>query len=131
VIDARDSRRDIDALLVSHAIPVEWLDVVEDVQAWCTENSIEDDNPFRPAKCFYTVDRCYILIAAVQTDEVIASSKDRMRRDGFGVELGLLTSDSMYLKHLVLHEIAAFKLQTSDQLARDRWAFEQLYAAAA
>lgn len=85
----------------------------------------------RPAKCFYTRDRCYIVIAAIQTDDVIASSKDRMLAEGFGAELELLNSDLMYLKHLVLHEIAAFKLQTSDQVARDRWAFEQLYAAAA
>lgn len=116
----------IDVVLARYRIPPEWCEVVDDVLDWCRQNGIDDDDPFRAAKCFYTPAKCHIVLSAIQTDDLIAGGKSRMLCDGLGDEVARLDTDVRYLLHLVLHEVAAFTLQVSDQLARDRWAFDEM-----
>jgi hypothetical protein len=61
-----------------------------------------------------------------QTDAMISSAKGAMLYRGFEDKLAALDSDRSYLVHLMLHEIACFTLQTSDQEPRDEWAFQEM-----
>ena len=49
-----------------------------------------------------------------------------MEHHGFDAEVASLNTDHRYLLHLVLHETAAFKLQSAKQAERDEWAFAEL-----
>ena len=57
---------------------------------------------------------------------MIRSAKALMVLDGFEVEVARLDTNESYLTHLVLHEIACFVLQSTDQRVRDEWAFSEL-----
>lgn len=125
-INANSERQAIDQILLAQDIPIEWLVIVDDVMAWCIQNHVTENNPFRAAKVFYSPDRCFIVLAEEQTDSMIAGTKALLLNLGMESSLSMLHNDRTYLQHLVLHEVAAFKLQTSDQYKRSAWAFEML-----
>ena len=61
-----------------------------------------------------------------QTDSMIESAKSLMALNGLEEEVENLRDDTLYLLHLLLHEIACFKLQDTEQTSRDQWAFEEM-----
>lgn len=127
MIRASEHREMLETMLARYGLPPTSLEIVPDVQAWSHANGVEERNPSRAAKCFYAPDApCHIVMRDEQTDSMIASAKAAMLTHGFVDELEALDSDLAYLKHLMLHEIACQTLQTSEQEARDEWAFMEL-----
>jgi hypothetical protein len=103
-------------------------EIVSDVAARATELGCRDSNPFRSAKCLRRSDGTVrILLLAELGDDEIEPMKSAMILRGFKEEVGrLLTSEGMLFHHLLLHEVACAVLETDDQGARDRWAFDRL-----
>jgi hypothetical protein len=130
MIKVREHLQLLQRILARHQISVECFELVPDVQEWCKARGVEERNPFRAAKCFATELSCHIVMRDVQTDSMVRSAKNSMEFDGFGAEVERLETDKQYLSHLLLHEIACFKLRTTEQAARDRWAFAELAHAA-
>jgi len=130
MINVRDHLPLVHRILERYQIPSEWFELVPDVQAWCKARGVNENNPFRAAKCFASEARCHIVMRDVQTESMVRSAKSSMELDGFVIEVERLDTDAQYLAHLLLHEIACFKLQTTEQAARDRWAFAELANAA-
>ena len=116
----------IQKILSAYGIKPEWLEITNSVQDWCVQKGIEESNPFRAAKCFLGSDSCYIVIQELQTDEMIQSSKQLMKLNGFDSETLLLNTDFKYLTHLLLHEVACYALGETEQNSRDQWAFNEL-----
>lgn len=123
----------IDTILLDHGLQPECLDLVQDVQAWCTSHGVEEPNPHRMAKCFCHWDNgeCHIVLSEALTQEMILSGKAAMECYGFHDEVQRLDTPGKFLVHLVLHEVAAHVLETTEQVPRDEWAFERVarYAA--
>ena len=126
MVDVRAHRSLLDRMLREYALEPKCLEIVPDVQAWCETNNIEERNPWRSAKCFYSKDGCHIVLCETLTDSMIASAKSLMAENGFETEVATLDTDVKYLVHLMLHEIGCFTLQTSEQRARDTWAFREM-----
>lgn len=126
MIKASEHRELLDRMLARYRLARDWLVIVPDVQAWCLANKVEERNPWRAAKCLYWPTHCRIAMRDEQTDAMISSAKGAMLYRGFDDELAGLDSDRGYLAHLMLHEIACYMLQTSEQKARDKWAFAEM-----
>ena len=118
-------------VLRQYAIGPDWLEVTVSVQDWCHQKGVDEDNPFRAAKCFLWAEKCHIVMQDVQTDAMIQSGKQHMEYDGFEFEVRELNTDFKYLLHLVLHEAACYVLRRTDQRSRDEWAFRELHKHAA
>ncbi len=115
------------AILGHYGIPRESLELSHDIQVWCCERNISESNPFRGAKCILlTPEKCHIVLRHKQTETMVLSAKHFMVQHGFETEVEALNTDAKYLAHLILHEIACFILQTTDQQKRDEWAFKEL-----
>jgi hypothetical protein len=117
----------LDRILQDHGLCPENLELVPDVQGWCHEHGVEEGNPNRQAKCFLKHDEtCHIVMVDRLTDDLIASGKAGMFANGFMSEVERLDTDVKYLAHLMLHEVACYVLRTTEQEARDTWAFERV-----
>ena len=116
----------IQSILKRYGIPIEYFELTHDIRVWCRERGIEERNSARAAKCFADAKTCHIVMREEQTAAMIRSAKDSMMLDGFEVEVSKLTTNESYLSHLLLHEIACFVLQTTEQKTRDEWAFSEL-----
>ena len=122
-----DHRELIEALLRTYNLDPQIVETVDDVAARSTELGYPDDNPFRTARSICTPEgTAYILISAEISDDMIESAKAAMAWRGFDDEVQRLSTDELFLEHLVLHEIACHVLGTGDQGPRDRWAFEHV-----
>ena len=126
MIDVRQHQNKLATILVHYGLPESSLALVPDVQAWCQTKQIEEDYPFRLAKCFYTSDTCYIVMRCQITSAMANTAKAHMELNGLGSEVEQLDSDVKFLVHLLLHEIACYSLQMSEHLERDVWAFAEL-----
>jgi len=126
MIRASNHRALLDRILTYYGLPVSSLEVVPDVQAWCMANNRPENRAGRAAKCFYDVHGCHIVMRDEQTDDMLRSAKDGMYTHGFEQVYDALDTDLKSLVHLMLHEVACFTLQTSQQEARDEWAFGEL-----
>ena len=113
------------AMLKRYDLPPETLELTKSVQDWCRARGVPEDNPFRAAKCFSTAERCHIVMQAELSASMVASAKSYMEFCGLEAQVAELNTDARYLAHLMLHEIACFKLQSIEQEARDIWAFEE------
>lgn len=127
MIRVSDYLPDVIKVLEMYGVESEWIEITSSVQDWCHENGVEEQNPFRAAKCFLLPKRCHIVIQDEQTDAMIKSGKQCMVYDGFNSEVSELDTDYKYLLHLILHEVACFVLQNTEQKIRDEWAFSELH----
>jgi len=126
MVNVQAHRSLLDRMLSDYALEPECLEIVPDVQAWCRSRNMEERNPWRSAKCLYSKDGCHIVMCETLTDSMIASAKSAMELKGFEAEVATLDTEVKYLVHLMLHEIGCFTLQTSEQEARDAWAFREM-----
>ena len=127
MIRVSDHLPQVHEILGAYGIEPNWFEITASVQDWCHQQGVEEDNPFRAAKCFLWLERCHIIIQDEQTDAMIRSGKYSMECDGFESEGRALDTDFRYLMHLILHEAACFVLQGTDQRTRDEWAFGELH----
>src|SRR3954464_8576267 len=126
-VPVADHREMLDRMLKEHGLRPDNLELVADVQASCLERGAEEKNPSRQAKCFLKHDgTCHIVMLDRLTDELIAGGKGGMLVNGFFSEVEGLNTDVKYLAHLMLHEVACYVLRTTEQEARDAWAFERV-----
>ena len=128
MIDVAGKRELIDALFRKYGLSPSY-EIVSSVMEWCLANGVPEDNPNRQAKCLCRgPDGAYhVVFRKAITEELIASSKDRMAIFcGLRDRVAALKTDDLYFQHLVLHEIACIVLDTTQQRPRDLWAFEQM-----
>ena len=127
MIQVTEHRIFIEKMLMDYNLKREWLKIVPSIQEWCQKNDVEEDHPFRIAKCICRTDGTRDLLFAEElTDDMISSAKGSMMIRGFVSEVPLLDTDFKFLIHTVLHEIACPVLRTIDQVTRDEWAFAQM-----
>ncbi len=120
-------RQLIEQLLQRHGLSPTDLEIVPDVATYSRANGIQDENPFRPAKCFWrSTGACHIVLREEMSNEMIESVKSALSFSGFNDELHRIATDEGFVRHTVLHEIACHVLRTADQETRDRWAFGQM-----
>ncbi|HEU5295351.1 MAG TPA: hypothetical protein VFU71_11215 [Burkholderiaceae bacterium] len=134
MIRASEHQALIHVLLERYGLPADCVEIVPDVRAWCLQRRIAAPKmkSERAAVSFSRGDSCAIVLRDEQTDRMIHSAKQLMELfGGYGKEVAELKDDVAYLAHLVLHEIAYFKLKTTKQDPRDKWAFQQLPGALA
>ena len=114
-------------MLRDYNLSREWLKIVPSVQEWCVKNGVNEENPFRVAKCICRTDGTGDIVLADEiTDAMINSVKGGMMFSGLFSEVASLDTDFKFMVHTVLHEIACPFLRTVDQNHRDKWAFEQM-----
>jgi hypothetical protein len=118
----------LNRILNDHGLSADTLELVPDVQRWCEANGIEENNPFRQAKCICrrSDDACRIVMLNVLSEDDIAGGKGHLDASGLAAHAAALDTDVKYLIHLMLHEVACHVLGTTEQLPRDRWAFERV-----
>ena len=122
-----DHRELIDSTLARYGLQPDQLEIVESIPDWCRANKFEDNNAHTALCLCSTADgACHILLVAELTDDDFASIKDAMVFNGFDDEVAALETPEDSLRHLLLHEIACHVLSKTDQVSRDRWAFEQM-----
>jgi hypothetical protein len=123
----------IDSILRDHGLQPDCLEIVQDVQAWCVSRGVEESDPHRMAKCFCHWDEgtCYIVLSETLSSEQVSSGKAAMEWYGLRDQVRQIDTPEKFLVHLVLHEVAAHVLKTTEQKPRDEWAFQRLarYAA--
>jgi hypothetical protein len=122
-----DHRGLLNRILADHGLSADTLELVPDVQRWCPANETEESNPFAQAKCLCRSDgACHIVMVDVLTEDAINGGKGRMDALGLMHEVAGLDTEVKYLTHLMLHEVACHVLGTTEQLPRDKWAFDRL-----
>ncbi len=123
-----DHRPLLNTVLNDYGIAPETLELVSDVQAASLAYGIGERSYARQAKCLCSFEHrsCRIIMLDVLSDEAIASGKGALEFLGFETEVTTLNSDLRYLIHLLLHEIACHILQSTEQVPRDKWAFERI-----
>src|SRR5262245_45638866 len=116
MIETRDHRQLIRDLLPKYGLDPEIIEIVENVAARSTELGYPDSNPLRAARSIRRSNgESFILLASQITDDMIESIKSALLARGFEDEVQRLTTEDLFLKHVVLHEIAAFVLGTAEQ----------------
>lgn len=116
----------INKVLDYYGIDSSRLAVVDSTFEWCKKNGVPETNSIRAAKCFANADECFIVMTDCQTDTMINQAILHMDLFGFADQVERLNDQRLYLLHLVLHEIACFVLQKTDQHSRDLWAFREM-----
>src|SRR4051812_13820209 len=102
-ITVTDHREMLNRILQDHGLTAVNLELVRNVQAWCHQRGIEEQNPDRQAKCFLSSNgSCHIVMLDVLTDDAIGGGKGGMLMHGFMTEVEKLDTDVKYLAHLLL-----------------------------
>ncbi len=124
-IEIEKYRSRINKLLFNYGFKPDDLIPVEDVQEWCTKRDIEEKNPFRTANCVKETQsgQYKIIICKKITCDQISSIEGAMICREHRSKFSQLTSDWLFLKHLLLHEIAHSKGMGENDA--DIWAFSE------
>lgn len=127
-IATRNYLAEVHALVERFALPLESVEVVANIQAWCQARGIPEDSPSRIGKIVRNAQtgRYVILLAERITQDNVASIVSAMELRGFGAEVGALADGAAFVHHLALHEIAHGLDASRSEAACDRWAFDQL-----
>ena len=124
-----DYRPAIDRVLKHYGLMPESLKLVPDVQDWCEENCPDttEVSGSRPAIFIRSKTGVFhIVMRETLSRQTFAGLKYVMRRRGFGDQVKMLRSERLCLLHLLLHEIAGYVLDATDQDPRDTWAFQEM-----
>lgn len=113
-----------------HDIQVE---AVPSIQDWCKAVGMSEDNPFLCGKTVQNREtgRHLILLAQRITPEMQASVISAMEHHAklSREEVASLENADVFVKHLLLHELAHATGHERSEEECDRWAFQQLHAA--
>ncbi|SRR6266567_1090415 len=129
-IDVRANRDVIASLLARHGLSSEIMVYVDNIQTWCREHGIDEPNPWRSAKTLYHdgPHGVTVLLPNVITGDMVQSVTGGMLSRGFPHWRELELDGSLFLKHLVLHEVRHVLERHHDENLCDAWAYEQLRA---
>ncbi len=118
------------AIAERYDFPLEEIEAVTDIKQWCDERGIEENNPWRVAKCLRNREsgKYRILLVAEITPEMQNSVLAAMEFRGFGSEVPTLKAADKFLEHLLLHEIAHAMNPNWEESECDSWAFNELKA---
>ena len=113
-----------------HDIQVE---AVPSIQDWCKAVGMSEDNPFLCGKTVQDREtgRHLILLAERITPEMQASVISAMEHHAKlpREDIASLTNADVFVKHLLLHEVAHATGHERSEEECDRWAFQQLHLA--
>ncbi|MGR3178526.1 MAG: hypothetical protein ACUZ8E_10760 [Candidatus Anammoxibacter sp.] len=112
----------------SYRFPLENIETVLSIQKWCEGKGIDENNPFLTGKCLKNSEtgKYKILLAAEITAEMQNSVIGAMSLRGYGEEINLLNEPSLFITHLLLHEIAHAINEKWSESECDSWAFKEL-----
>jgi hypothetical protein len=128
VIRVKAHRAAIDRILEYYELSPATLELVPSVFEWCQANGVAGDHVDRMAICLcnWNAGLCHIAMCEQFSAQDFANANMAMLCRGFRDELDRVQSNKQCLLHLLLHEIACHVLKTSDQVARDTWAFAEM-----
>jgi hypothetical protein len=127
-----DYRPAIDRVLKHYGLPPEALELVSSVKDWREENDMIDETDMNSSRTAIFINKWektgafHIVMCETVSWQKFEGIKYVIGREGFADEVKMLTSESLSLLHLMLHEIAGHVLNTSDQAPRDFWAFKEM-----
>jgi hypothetical protein len=119
---------ELQALADAHVGSIDVL-TVPDIQSWCRERNVVEDNPFRCGKALRQLEtgRCVVLLADPISPAMRASVLGAMDYSNVdSAHMALLQEPIAFVRHLVLHEVAHVLNPEQTEEECDRWAFTQL-----
>jgi len=128
VIDVRAYRVSIDRVLAHYDLPPRSVELVPSVLEWRRKRGLSEQDPESMSHCFYdeNAGACRIVIRDFVTERELDNASFAMEFRGFLDDVRRLTSTELKLLHLLLREIACHTLRTTEQRAREAWAFAEL-----
>ncbi len=131
-IDVRAHYDEIVRIVERYALPMEAIEIVPSIQGWCHERGLSEDDRFRIARIFRNIEtgRYVILFAERMSHAMVGAVISALEERGFESEVNLLSNARAVVRHLTLHEIAHGLDKSRSEYECDRWAFDQLGAAA-
>ncbi len=107
---------------------LEDIEAVSNIQEWCEKRRIKENNPFRTGKCLKNREtgKYKILLAKEITPEMQSSVICAMECRSYCEEINALKNPSVFLTHLLLHEIAHARNENWSEQECDSWAFKEL-----
>jgi hypothetical protein len=127
-----DYRPAIDRVLKHYGLTPEALELVSSVKDWREENEMIDETDMSSSRAAIFINKWektgafHIVMRETLSREKLGEINYVMQWRGFGDEVKMLSSESLCLLHLVLHEIAGHVLNTCEQAPRDTWAFKEM-----
>jgi hypothetical protein len=127
-IDTRSHLDELMALAALYQLALDAVEAVPSIQDWCSSLRVAEDHPFRAGKIVRSTDtgRFTILLASPVTPDMADSVLSAIKWRGFEKEVSALYQPAIFLKHLLLHEIAHGLDSSRSESECDRWAFDQL-----
>jgi len=121
------------AIAARCAVPIEDVQIVPSIQAWCEDRGLPETNPFRSGKTVRNnvTGHYLILLAQEITGSTQNSIISAMELRGHIDRTGVLRSPDTFLLHLFLHELAHAQFPEASEDECDEWAFSQLAVNAA
>ena len=115
------------AIAKGHGVDLD-VQAVPDIQAWCAENGVPENNPFRIGMALANLEtgRPLILLANPITPTMIGSVIGGMIYRGFGDRAETLREPGKFVHHLLLHELAHLLDPERTEEKCDEWAFKQM-----
>jgi len=119
------------ALAARYQLELDGVEAVLSIQDWCKGRGVPEENPFRTGKIVRNTEtgRFLILLLCPITEEMFRSVISAMECRGFAKDAARLSDPGLFMKHLLLHEIAHGLDPSRSEAECDRWAFDQLAAA--
>jgi len=113
-------------LIAIYNFPLQDILFLPNIQEWCEEYKIHENNPFRIAKILKNneTQQFLILISNYITDDMIDSVKSRMFE--MEVQTKALKTKFDFLKHTILHELCHALNENFSEEECDKWAFQQM-----
>jgi len=105
--------------------PISDIVVTSDIMEWCRERKVEESNPFRIAKilkCNETQEYLILLAEKIGESYVRRSVLPVIRHP----RVAELEDMTVFIRHLILHEVAHAINGAWGEQECDAWAFEQL-----
>ena len=108
-----------------YGLPLE-IQIVSDIQEWCSIRGIEENNPFLAGKCLLdnTTGKYLVLLREEITPEIKESAINAMQLRE--IDTKPINDTKKFVIHLLLHEIAHAANSEWSESECDLWALDQI-----
>jgi hypothetical protein len=115
-------------IVSSYQIPVEGIEIISDIQAWCKERNIPENNALLTGKCLKNnkTGKHLILLRSEISESMQRSIIRAISIRGFSDKINLLETSWGFLKHLLFHELGHAKDSSWSETQCDEWAFSMM-----
>jgi hypothetical protein len=118
----------LNQIVDSIQIPVEGIEITSDIQAWCKERNIPENNALLTGKCLknHQTGKHLILLRSEITESMQRSIIRAISIRGFNDKINLLETSWGFLEHLLFHELGHAKDNSWSETECDEWAFSMM-----